>query len=144
MKVQLESNLSELARARRLVREAAGALRGRELSPESIDQLELAITEAVANVIRHSYRGEPGHRFDYLIEASADALEVIIRHDGASFDPASVPEPAFDGTSECGFGLFIISKCVDIFDYSTDKQNGSTIRLIKKINKKKVSNEVKK
>jgi len=42
-----------------------------------------------------------------------------------------VPPPVFDGSTDGGFGLFIISKCVDFVSYSTDMQDRSTILLIK-------------
>jgi anti-sigma regulatory factor (Ser/Thr protein kinase) len=133
MKVHLDSVFTELSRARRLVREATAVLTNKTMAEESVEQLELAVTEAVANVIRHSYDGESGHRIEFVVEGTIDGIEVKIHHWGKSFRPAKIPEPVFDGTSESGFGLFIISRCVDFFDYSTDKQNRNTIRLIKKI-----------
>jgi len=136
MRVQLESNLRELARARRLARDAAEVLTDSAIGEEKIEQLELAVTEAVANVIRHSYDNEHGHKFEFIIEKVPEGIEVIIRHTGKSFDPAAIQEPVFDGSGESGFGLYIISKCVDFFDYSTDMQNRTTIRLLKKIREK--------
>lgn len=135
MKVQLESNLQELARAREIVREAAIKMTDRKMPPDKIEELQLAVTEAVTNVIKHAYDGESGHRIEFQMETVADGIQVVIHHWGKGFDPVSAAAPVFDGSQEGGFGLFIISKCVDFFAYSTDKRNRNTIRLIKNLNK---------
>ena len=131
MKIFLDSDLQELARARRFVHDSTRSLTNKKMPEESIEQLQLAVTEAVANIIKHAYGGEKGNQIEVIAESFAGGIQVILHHWGESFDPSSVPPPVFDGSSESGFGLFIISKCVDFFGYSTDKQNRNTIRLIK-------------
>ncbi|MBS1792413.1 MAG: SpoIIE family protein phosphatase [Acidobacteria bacterium] len=134
MRIHLTSDLKELDRARRFVREASVILPGSPMAEESVDQLQLAVTEAVANVIEHGYRGEGGHRIEMSAESYAGGIRFEIHHWGEGVDPASVPAPVFDDTAEGGFGLFIISNCVDFVSYSTDDQNRSTILLIKNSN----------
>lgn len=140
MKILLNSELTELARAREFVRETADRVTNKKMSEENIGQLQLAVTEAVTNIIKHSYDGKAGHRIEIIAESFADGIQIILNHWGSSFDPRFVPPPVFDGSRESGFGLFIISKCVDFFGFSTDKQNRNTIRLIK-ISKKEGKNE---
>ena len=131
MKIILESNLEELKRVRRNVREAALSLPNISLDEESIGELELAVTEAIANIIEHAYHGEKGKKIEFIIEGFADGIQVVFHHWGKSFDPAAVPPPVFDITAEGGFGLYIISNCVDFVGYATDESSRNTIRLIK-------------
>lgn len=88
MKIILNSDLKELQRVRRTVREAAQNLPAVPMDEESIEQLELALTEAVTNIIKHAYHGENGHRIEFILEGFADGIQVIFHHWGESFDPA--------------------------------------------------------
>jgi anti-sigma regulatory factor (Ser/Thr protein kinase) len=131
MKIVLKSELTELARARDFVREKTQKLTCNSFSEEAVGELQLAVTEAVTNIIKHSYSGEAGQRIEIIAEDFPGGIQIILHHDGAGFDPQLVPPPSFDGSREGGFGLFIISKCVDFFNYSTDKHKRNTIRLVK-------------
>src|SRR4029078_9331128 len=57
--LEISSDLNELGRARAFVRAVCRPLPGQALDEESVSQLELAITEAASNVMRHAYRGRP-------------------------------------------------------------------------------------
>jgi len=132
MKILLDSDLQELARARRFVFDSARRLTNKKMPEESIFKLQLALTEVITNIVKHSYHNEKGNRIEVVAESFANGIQLIIHHWGESFEPASIPPPVFDGSSESGFGLYIISKCVDFVGYSTDKKNRNTLRLIKK------------
>jgi anti-sigma regulatory factor (Ser/Thr protein kinase) len=58
---------------------------------------------------------------------------VVIRlhHIGAPCDPASVPPPAFDGSQESGFGLYLIKQSVDDVRYYRDARGRNCIALVK-------------
>jgi sigma-B regulation protein RsbU (phosphoserine phosphatase) len=131
MRILLDSNLQELERVRRFVREAASILPNISMAEENVEQLHLAMTEAVTNIIEHGYHGEGGHKIEVIAESFADGIQIAIHHWGEGVDPKKVPPPVFDGSADGGFGLFIISNCVDFVSYSTNEQNRSTILLIK-------------
>ena len=52
-------------------------------------------------------------------------------HLGDSFDPASVPPPAFDGSRETGFGVYLIASSVDDVRYSRDERGRNCVALTK-------------
>ncbi|MEP6901116.1 MAG: SpoIIE family protein phosphatase, partial [Actinomycetota bacterium] len=131
MSLLINSDLSELARTRRFVREAASNLPKYPITGESVEQLELAVTEAVTNIIEHAYRNISGNKIEISAERFADGIQIALHHWGEEFDSLTIPPPSFDGSRDGGFGLFIISKCVDTVIYSRDKQNRNTILLIK-------------
>lgn len=132
IQLTLDSDLRVLADARQFVREAAQILFGGAVSDEFIEQFEIAITEAVTNIIRHAYQNQKGNRIDLIAENCGEELQISLVYTGEEFDPKTAAPPAFDGSCEGGFGLFIISNCVDEVVYSHDFGNRSTICLKKK------------
>ena len=129
--VEISSDLTELARARAFVREVCAKL----ASPpdeETVSQLELAVTEAASNVMRHAYGGRTDRRIQLEAEAFDDRIVLRLHHLGQSFDPDAVRPPAFDGSQEGGFGMYIISRSVDDVRYDRDDRGRHCISLTKK------------
>jgi sigma-B regulation protein RsbU (phosphoserine phosphatase) len=129
--LEISSDLSELARARAFVREVCHTLPGPALDEDSVSQLELAITEALSNVMRHAYHGRTDQQIQLDAEAFADRLVLRIHHLGETFDPAAVAAPAFDGTQDGGFGMYIIEQSVDNVRYYRDERGRNCISMVK-------------
>jgi phosphoserine phosphatase RsbU/P len=127
---EVSSATTELARLRTLVREFC-----RDLPPpldiDSLHQIQLAITEAASNVMRHAYGGRLDAQIELTAEAYADRLVFRLYHTGEAFDPQMVKMPAFDGSRQGGFGVYIIAQCMDAVSYSRDEQGRHCIELIK-------------
>jgi serine/threonine-protein kinase RsbW len=101
---------------------------------DTIAQLELAVTEAASNVIKHAYNGRDDQWIQLDAEAFAGHVSIRLHHLGDSFDPAEVPPPAFDGSRESGFGIYLITKSVDDVRYFRDERGRNCIALIKVLN----------
>ena len=129
--MDLSSDLQELATARAFVRSFCARLSAPP-DEETIDQLELAITEAASNIMRHAYGGRTDRRIQIDAEAFSDRIVLRLHHLGQSFDPAAVRPPAFDGSQEGGFGMYIISQSVDEVRYHRDERGRHCISMIKK------------
>lgn len=58
--------------------------------------LDLAVHEAVENVVRHGCGKQPGtqHRIRLSLRSDGCRVEVVVEDDGTAFDPRSVPAPA--------------------------------------------------
>ena len=129
--IEILSDLEELSRARAFVREVCTSL-ANPPADEIIDQLELAITEAASNVMRHAYGGRTDRRIQLEAEAFDDRIVLRLHHLGQSFDPAAVRPPVFDGTQDGGFGMYIISQSMDEVRYHRDERGRHCISMIKK------------
>jgi len=129
----IESDLNELGRVRDFASRACGELLSSAISEDHIFQIKLALTEAVTNIIRHSYRKKPGEKIQLNASAEGDNLIFQLSHTGESFDPASVAPPAFDGSRDGGFGLFIMSSVMDEIEYSRTEDGRNFITLSKKM-----------
>jgi sigma-B regulation protein RsbU (phosphoserine phosphatase) len=129
--LEISSDLNELGRARAFVRDVCRTLPGPALDEESVSQLELAITEAASNVMRHAYRGRPEQLIQLDAEVFADRIVLRLHHLGETFDPGAVKTPAFDGTQDGGFGMYIIEQSVDDVQYYRDERGRNCIALVK-------------
>ena len=131
VEIEIASDLRELARARAFVREVCQNLPGAPLDEDSTSQLELAITEATSNIVKHAYRGRTDQQIQIGAEVFADRIVFRLHHLGESFDPGTVEAPAFDGSREGGFGVYIIAQSVDEVRYLRDEQGRNCIYLVK-------------
>jgi sigma-B regulation protein RsbU (phosphoserine phosphatase) len=129
--LELRSDLRDLARARQFVREICGK-QGASLDDDGICELELAVTEACSNIVKHAYHG----RNDQWIRLEGDAypgsVSLQLHYFGDPFDPSKVLPPAFDGSRDSGFGVYLITKSVDDVRYYRDERGRNCVALQKR------------
>ncbi|MBW2593243.1 MAG: SpoIIE family protein phosphatase [Deltaproteobacteria bacterium] len=121
-KLEIESDLDELAGVRLFVRNFCEAVPDNRIGSERMDKLEIAITEVVTNIIRHAYNNQKGRKI--VIDAGIydEKLVLNVYDRGCGFDPEDVPPPEFDGSKYGGFGVFIIRESVDKITYSRNDE----------------------
>jgi anti-sigma regulatory factor (Ser/Thr protein kinase) len=87
------------------------------LTGARLEDLRLAVSEAVTNVVRDAYRGSPGEvRVDVAV--ASDELWLLIADTGCGYQtPAKNPGP--------GFGLALIADAADEF-VITERATGGT------------------
>jgi len=130
-KIEVQGDLCELSRARSFVQEFCASIPGGALMEESIEEVDLAVNEALSNIIRHAYRGRPDQKILIGAEAYLDRVVFRLHHLGEPFDPAAVPPPDFSGSRENGFGVYMIAKLVDEVRYLRDERGRNCICLTK-------------
>lgn len=80
-------------------------------SEETIADLKLAVTEAVANAVRHAYpEGAPG-RVTVELFSSPGRLEIAVSDTGLGLTEPD--RPVLEGSGESGMGLSIIRAVAD-------------------------------
>jgi sigma-B regulation protein RsbU (phosphoserine phosphatase) len=126
------SDLGNLAKCREFVREVCYQTAHSADEEAFISQLELAVNEAIANVMKHAYSGRPDQPIRLTAERGFNRVAVRIFHRGESFDPEMAAEPFFDGSKDGGFGIYIINHLIDEINQVTSKQGETCITLIKK------------
>jgi anti-sigma regulatory factor (Ser/Thr protein kinase) len=132
---EYDADLRQLASMRAFLREVCQE--GRPAAPADenlLTRLALALTEAASNIILHAYEGQEPQPISLTVEAGDDRVCVTLRHTGKSFDPQTAEAPAFDGSRESGFGLYLIAKCVDEVRYWQDDQGRCFVHLVQKRN----------
>ncbi len=107
-------------------------------------QLEMAVDEACANVIEHSYGGEataaaqpnhPGLRINLMQCSDRIVVEIFDRGRGFDFEGHGVIDPDRYLTDERtrGLGMYIIRRFVDDVTYERGPSSGNCLRLTKLI-----------
>jgi serine/threonine-protein kinase RsbW len=106
---------------------AAQALRAFGVDESDIDDVQLAITEACANVIDHAGATDT---YDVKIELSADRCAITVVDQGGGFDAASVPREV-DKDAEMGRGLALMRALVDNVAFRNEPQAGAVVHMVK-------------
>jgi len=94
--------------------------------------IELAVGEAVTNIIRHAYDNQPGHEIHLSLTIDDTKFGLRILDFGRKFDPANQPPPNLDTPREGGYGIYLMKQVMDevIYDTTTLPQ-GTQLDLIK-------------
>jgi serine/threonine-protein kinase RsbW len=110
------------------------------LPRERIEDLKLAVSEAVNNAIDHGNRRESAKLVEVIFALDAEKLEVQIRDEGSGveridFSRKVVEDENLDKGMHRGFGMYLISALVDNYEV-TSSRSGTvmTLRLYRKGN----------
>lgn len=129
--LDITSQLTELERIRRFLRRFCEPLLTAGYDDGGLVQLELAVNEAAANVIKHAFHGREDQSIRIEARTEGDRVIVMILHHGDPFTPDDVPPPSFDGSRSNGFGVYLIKSCVDEVRYTEDDQGQNCIYMVK-------------
>jgi serine/threonine-protein kinase RsbW len=80
-------------------------------------QLNLVLTEAMVNAIRHGQKGEHDQMVHILITITDDELLVKVYDHGQGFDINEIRPPDFDNPDDQGRGIYIIKCIMDSVSY---------------------------
>ena len=108
------------------------------LTPDRIEDLKLAVSEAVNNAIEHGNRLQTGKLVEVVFRLDSEKLEVSIRDEGPGVDQIDfsrrvVEEHNLETGMHRGFGMYLISALVDHCEVSSSHQGTTmTLRLYRK------------
>lgn len=80
--------------------------------------LNLVLTEATTNAIKHSNFNDPKDTVRITIHICENELIIKVYDHGQGFDLDSVPTPDFDHPKEGGMGIFFIKNYMDSVTYT--------------------------
>lgn len=86
----------------------------------ALDDIRLAIGEAVSNAVRHGAPDGPPSQDGFVqvqCRAQDDRLRVEICYPSEAFDPDEVPIPSFDPPSEGGMGIYFMKLVMENVRY---------------------------
>lgn len=98
---------------------------------ESVGEIELALTEALANVVEHAYQGSETEEIEVATEFADETLRIRVRDWGRYFDPASYRGRDLDDPGEGGYGVFLMSQLMDDVTREPQPDGGTLLTLIK-------------
>lgn len=94
-----------------------------------------AVDEAVTNIIRHAYRGQPNQPIVltcYRLPELAQGLEIVLEDQGEPPDPGSLRGRSLEEIKPGGLGLHYIRESMDVVEFS---RSGGTnqLRLVRSL-----------
>ncbi len=105
------------------------------VSDESVGEIELAVTEACTNVLRHVADSD----YEYEVSVEIDEVECHIRvidRGGTDFDHAAHERREAHPEAESGRGIFLMRAMVDRLSFTSEPDDGNIVHLVKRLNLK--------
>ncbi len=105
-----------------------------ELPEMLYNQIDLALDEAVTNVVMYAYPKGSSGDVTISAEATDTQLTIIISDHGVAFDPTRTEDPDITLSAEerpiGGLGIFLVKQVMDSIDYrrTPDGINELTLR----------------
>lgn len=99
------------------------------------NQLNVVLTEAMVNAIRHANAGDPDKQVDIRITISDNELLLQVFDQGQGFDLNSVPDPDFSDEELLetgGRGIYIIRSLMDSVVYRKT-EGGNVLEMRKRL-----------
>lgn len=130
IRVSILSQPQYLGPIRSVIEEAIGLV---GLGEDDAAEINLAVTEACANVIRHCYQGCPDKQIDLTITFGEDVFEVRIDDYGKFVDPSRIKSRDLKDVRPGGLGVHLIHKVMDEVSYTENEWGGTTLKMRKLI-----------
>jgi serine/threonine-protein kinase RsbW len=114
------------------VEEVMTQVREMECSQGKEFEIETALREALANAIRHGCRNDPDKRVEVCVACDpARGMLIVVRDQGAGFDPSSIPSPVRGRNlyRHHGRGIYLINQLMDEVSF---ERGGTEIRMLKR------------
>ncbi len=126
---------SSLASIRRIGRQVKRFVRYANLDEEAAFQCQLAVDEAAANIIRHSYANHPGGEIEVFLQAVSGEFMIRLTDFGVPYDPELIKVRQKDLLLEAarpgGWGLYFMRTMMDEVIY-TPSPHGNSLVMIKR------------
>jgi len=133
MEMRLPNRPEFVAVARLAVSAVASRM---DFDVEAIEDVKVAVGEALNNAIEHGCPTEDGYEMVTLrCELAADELVIIVRDCGDGFDPSSATRQHPHGEvtlTEGGLGMLLIEALMDEVDFTSTPGAGTQVRMVKR------------
>ena len=111
---------------------ASGHLERAGASAEAVWAVELVLTEALSNIVRHAYGGDEGQVIELELDLDDERVELVIVHFGEPFDPSTYSPPDLDAVPTGGYGVLLINELMDEVRRETTADRGTRVTLVKR------------
>jgi len=135
LRMQLESNPEALCIVRAMLERASEVLRFQESDSRAIVR---SVDEALANVIRHAYKGRAGQPIVVTCrrlkggqgQDSRAGMEIILEDSGVAAEPKRMKSRSLEEIRPGGLGLYFMKQSMDEVEFSR-KKGKNELRLVK-------------
>lgn len=124
----IPSRLEAIDAARRWV---SDRVRAAGFGEDPVGEIELALTEALANVIEHGYGGDASQQILLAVDLDPERLHVRVRDWGRSFDAGTYRPRDLDDPGEGGYGVYLMDQLMDDVTREAQPDGGTLLTLTK-------------
>lgn len=105
---------------------------------DTIHEMEMAVDEAVTNVIKHALQNDSSKRIQIRVKTTNEEFIIeIIDRSGKTFDPSSVQKVNLKefvkARKHGGLGIHLIRNLMDDVEFFTGSNNYNRVKLVKKL-----------
>ena len=103
-------------------------------SEPHLEQIGLAVIEAVANAILHGNRCDAKKKVRVTATRGKKGLEISVHDEGEGFDADALPDPLSPETllKDSGRGVFLVRSCMDEVAVRRKAPKGTEVKMIKR------------
>jgi len=132
IKMSFRSIGENVALARLVV---AAALAEKDITLAELDEIKVAVSEAVSNAIIHGYENQGQHMVKMEIDIDGDDLTILVQDDGIGIaDVDLAMQPTYSSSSErMGLGFSFMQSFMDKVEVTSVLGQGTSVRLMKKL-----------
>jgi anti-sigma regulatory factor (Ser/Thr protein kinase) len=108
-----------------------------EFPPHFLNRLQIAVDEAVTNIIEHGYAGQPrgSATIDITVIVDEREFRIVIVDHGMTFDPNKMSDIDIQSHAAAGktggLGVFLMRKIMDQVDYQYQAGKKNQLVLVK-------------
>jgi serine/threonine-protein kinase RsbW len=115
-----------------VVRSVMNVVREMNCAPGREDDIELALTEALANAVVHGAKSDPSKIIECDVACDDQhGILIVVRDPGPGFDPTKIADPCHGENiySNHGRGIYLINQLMDEVQFH---KNGTEIHMLKR------------
>ena len=115
-----------------VVRSVMDVVRETKCAPGHEDDIELALTEALANAVVHGAKSDPSKIIECDVACDEkQGILIIVRDPGTGFDPSKIANPCQGENiyASHGRGIYLINQLMDEVQFH---KNGTEIHMLKR------------
>lgn len=131
IKISVPNHTRYLGMIGKIGEDVARAVKGYPGDREELAyHVNLVLTEAMSNAIRHANKGDPGKQLHVSILIEHGSLTIQVQDEGCGFDTEKFQNPDLGFLEEHGRGIYIIRSLMDKISYRKVK-SGHVLEMVK-------------
>lgn len=107
------------------------ALLGLGVTTGCVEEIEVAVTEACTNVLKHVHGTEES--YEVTVDVNEERCDIRVIDTGPGFEHDSKGREHADPTAEGGRGIFLMRAMVDNIEFNSAPETGTVVRLTKNL-----------
>ncbi len=108
-----------------------------DLTLNDLEEIKVAVSEAVSNAIIHGYENRTDKYVNVDINRYQEYLEIMVRDKGKGIeDIKKAMEPTYSSDTErMGLGFVFMQSFMDGLEVKSEPNRGTVVRMVKKLSK---------